>query len=427
MVQISYSSTLRTVSILYSISLVNRLNIDLTQFAVVNSTVPITIVAGNVTDNIITLELSGTPPISNFGIIYTPGSASASLKATDNSTLGRIYYSIEVINPTSICPNGDCSNNDPKPPVPLMVESVFCLDDNTIEVFFNRYLSSNFIPDVSSFSVLDQNIGIITQVSVLGKRVLLEHTYEVPLSDKILQYLPPATNYLRTSSNPPILVLPFTVNIACVESIDGESCLINSEVHKNGVGTPYGTRIGTLATIEDYVLIYGISEAIQASNDDNGSATVINRPRLQAELDHAGIMLQNYIDIATWSGKSLLAGSFKRTQLVIARYYLLNKSRPEVVREEFERTLQWIEQSTYNNSNKQNPDCDNGVFNGTATNGAYAASTGRVLNYIGAAQYRVTDGLGLRGFFLNPDEDNLSRIQGGYSVPDHLKRRRLNY
>jgi hypothetical protein len=138
-------------------------------------------------------------------------------------------------------------------------------------------------------------------------------------------------------------------------------------------------------------------------------------------------MLQNYIDIATWSGKSLLAGSFKRTQLVIARYYLLNKSRPEVVREEFEKTLQWIEQSAYNNSNKQNPDCENGVYSGTNPNGNYTASTGRVLNYIGAAQYRVSDGLGLRGYFLNADEDHLSRLQGGYSVPDHLKRRKLNY
>lgn len=427
------------VTVTYSVDLTPRSNIATSQFTVMNTGIPTTVIVVSAAidnNNTLILELGGgVIPETIFGIRYLPGQASDRLITTDNRALGEIYYTIDGRTTPGVCLGGDCAENPARREEPLQIISATCASPETLVLTFNQRLSSNFIPAIASFSFITNENNtfhtvtdiLMEDIAVLNKTVTLNFSIldtAPEISSLNLQYLPPATDYLRTSANPPIMVLPFIVDVVCTDYAN-ISCLVNEKIHKNGVGTAYGTRIGEFATIEDYILIYGRTEAIQATNDDNGSAVTVNNARLQAELDHAGVLLQNYIDVANWSGKALLAGSFKRTQLVIARYYLLNKSRPEAVKEEFERTLTWVESTAYSNDNKQNPDCNNGLYNGSNSSGAAIASTGRVLNYMGAKQYDVEDGTGLRGFYLNPDEDNLWRVEHGYHASEGIKKRHL--
>ena len=420
-----YDAGQRKVTIEYDFDLTPSTNVPISQFQVVNTAQNIFVAIAYTQGKLLVLELGGDVPSNDFGIVYTPGSSGFLTRLSDGASLGQIYYSVDIEN-GGICIE-NCDNIPDIPLPPVSIQQVTCLDENTIEVKYTRYLSTNSIPPLSSFVLLDvpeNAAGNFTQVSISGFSVLLEHNFDFPLSGTSLQYLPPSTNFLQTSDTPPVLILPFIVPIACGDGV--EPCDIQDKVHKNGIVTGYGTQVGELASIQDYVLIYGIQEAIQASNDDNGGATTINELRLQAELDHAAIMLSNYIQVATWSGKALLAGSFKRTQLVIARYYLLNKSRPEVVREEFERTLSWIDAVAYSNANKPDPNCNKlgggtGGFLGTS-DGFH--SGGRVMSWGITQQYRTDDGLGLRGWSLPTDgQDHLWKIQNSYYMPDYEKRR----
>ena len=427
MPQVIYNSSTNVVTVIYDIDLTEMETIDVTQFVVVNTPQSISVSSGSVLGTIVTLEMAGDVPVQDYGIVYTPGANP--LTTDEGDLLGQIYYAVNIDN-GSICEDA-CDDPGDTDPGPVIVTHVICLDEDTIEIRFNRYISSNSIPELSAFVLLDVPEGAtgnFTQISISGKNVLLDHDFDFPLSGTSIQYLPPATNFLQTTDTPSVLILPFIIPVVCGEETGLGPCELQQQVHKNGLGTGYGTLVGELATIDDYVLIYGKQEAIQASNDDNGSATTINTARLQAELDHAAVLLNNYIQIATWSGKALLAGSFKRTQLVITRYYLLNKSRPEVVREEFERTLQWIETSAYNNANKLNPDCpDNNLGGGSGGFGGSPDSfhsSGRVMSWGVTQQYRVEDGLGLRGWHVpTAGQDHLWKIQNGYYVPDYEKRR----
>ena len=428
MVQVLYNFGENTVTVLYDFALTEMATVDVSQFNVVNTPQSITIATASTLGATLALNLGGDIPSQDFGIVYTPGTTGF-LTAENGDVLGQIYYDV-TIDSGGICLDA-CDDPGDTDPGPVTIKNVICLDEETIEIEFNRYISTNFIPGLEAFLLLDVpegGGGNFTQLDIVGRSVLITHDFDFPLSGTSLQYLPPAANFLQTTDSPPVLILPFIIPVSCGDETGLGPCELQPQVHKNGVGTGYGTLVGELATINDYVLIYGKQEAIQASNDDNGGATQINEPRLQAELDHAAVLLNNYISIATWSGKALLAGSFKRTQLVITRYYLLNKSRPEVVREEFEKTLQWIETSAYSNANKFNPDCPETNFN-VGTGGFQGSfdsfhGAGRVMSWGVTQQYRVEDGLGLRGWHIPTDgQDHLWRIQQGYYVPDYEKRR----
>lgn len=424
---VSYNVADKIVTAQYDFPLAQNPAVDVSQFNIVNTAQNITVSIAYTTGSILTMELAGDVPVNDFGIVYTPN-ATGFLTNESGQPLGQIYYAVNIESGTICTDNCDDPGNTELPPTSIV--HAICLDADTIEIRFSRYLSTNSIPDLSAFVLLDvpeNATGNFTQVSISGFNLLLQHNFEFPLSGTSIQYLPPATQFLQTSDTPPVLILPFILPLACGDGVT--PCDVQTQIHKNGVGTGYGTTNGQLATIQDYVLIYGIQEAIQASNDDNGGATTINEPRLQAELDNAAIMLENYIQVATWSGKALLAGSFKRTQLVITRYYLLNKTRPQVVQDEFKRTLQWIEQVAYSNGAKNNPDCSD-IGGGTGgfipSNGGLDAfhSGGRVMSWGVSQQYRVEDGLGLRGWHLPVDgQDHLWKIQNGYYIPDYEKRR----
>ena len=93
------------------------------------------------------------------------------------------------------------------------------------------------------------------------------------------------------------------------------------------------------ATPDDFVLAYGLREAIQISNIDNADATQPNVEKIWMAIEDSCALIDNYIAGATRAGKILISSSRRRTSLIIARYYLDTVRRREDVKTDYERAI----------------------------------------------------------------------------------------
>ena len=99
----------------------------------------------------------------------------------------------------------------------------------------------------------------------------------------------------------------------------------------------------TLATVDYFISIFGFQEAVELSNIENPTGNGIDSDKIQLALNDAAQLINNYIESAPPQGKILIAGSFRRTQATIARYYL-DILRPRTqVQEAAEKALQQLE------------------------------------------------------------------------------------
>lgn len=99
----------------------------------------------------------------------------------------------------------------------------------------------------------------------------------------------------------------------------------------------------TLATVNYFISIFGFQEAVELSNIENPTGNGIDEDKIQLALNDAAQLINNYIESAPPQGKILIAGSFRRTQATIARYYL-DILRPRTqVQEAAEKALQQLE------------------------------------------------------------------------------------
>jgi phage gp36-like protein len=93
------------------------------------------------------------------------------------------------------------------------------------------------------------------------------------------------------------------------------------------------------ATPDDFVLAYGLREAIQLTNIDNADATQPNTEKLWMAIEDAAALVDNYIQQARRAGKLLISSNRRRTTLIIARYYLDTIRRREDVKADYEQCL----------------------------------------------------------------------------------------
>ena len=99
----------------------------------------------------------------------------------------------------------------------------------------------------------------------------------------------------------------------------------------------------TPATVDYFISVFGYNEAVELSNIENPTGNEIDIHKIQIALNDAGQLINNFIDSAPPQGKILIAGSYRRTQATIARYYL-DILRPRAqVQEAAEKTLQQLE------------------------------------------------------------------------------------
>ena len=93
------------------------------------------------------------------------------------------------------------------------------------------------------------------------------------------------------------------------------------------------------ATPDDFILAYGLKEAIQLSNIDDADAIQPNDTKIWMAIEDATALIDNYIEQAGRGGKLLISSSRRRTALIIARYYLDTVRRREDVKNDYERAI----------------------------------------------------------------------------------------
>ena len=122
-------------------------------------------------------------------------------------------------------------------------------------------------------------------------------------------------------------------------------------------GTGGGTRIADLpypnfdrptprsATPDDFILAYGLKEAVQISNLDDANAIEPNTEKIWMAIEDAVALIDNYITNATRAGKVLISSSRRRTSLIIARYYLDTVRRREDVKNDYELAIKELDKT----------------------------------------------------------------------------------
>ena len=93
------------------------------------------------------------------------------------------------------------------------------------------------------------------------------------------------------------------------------------------------------ATPDDFILAYGLKEAIQLSNIDDADAVQPNDIKIWMAIEDATALIDNYIEQAGRGGKLLISSNRRRTALIIARYYLDTVRRREDVKNDYERAI----------------------------------------------------------------------------------------
>lgn len=78
----------------------------------------------------------------------------------------------------------------------------------------------------------------------------------------------------------------------------------------------------TPASVDYFVDIFGFNEALELSRLEDPTANTINYERIQLALNDAALLIQSFRETAPPAGKLLIAGSYRRTQAIIARWYL---------------------------------------------------------------------------------------------------------
>ena len=93
------------------------------------------------------------------------------------------------------------------------------------------------------------------------------------------------------------------------------------------------------ATPDDFVLAYGLKEAIQLSNIDDADAIQPNDQKIWMAIEDATALIDNYIEQSRRGGKLLISSNRRRTSLIIARYYLDTVRRREDIKDDYERAI----------------------------------------------------------------------------------------
>jgi len=99
------------------------------------------------------------------------------------------------------------------------------------------------------------------------------------------------------------------------------------------------------ATPDDFILAYGLREAIQLSNIDDADAVEPNTDKIWMAIQDACALIDNYIVQASRGGKLLISSNRRRTALTIARYYLDSVRRREDVKSDYEMAIKDLDRA----------------------------------------------------------------------------------
>ena len=136
------------------------------------------------------------------------------------------------------------------------------------------------------------------------------------------------------------------------EKVDGSRKNSNLGQTIGGIGFPYQDRSGAIspnksdprsASPDDFIIAYGLKEAIQLTNMDDASATSVNVAKMRMAIEDANALIDSYIEQSGKAGKVLITSNRRRTALIIARYYLDTVRRREDVYKDYAESLKQLD------------------------------------------------------------------------------------
>lgn len=238
----------------------------------------------------------------------------------------------------------------------------------TIILWFDAPLDTTVVVPLSSFTVCYGQHTVSTMIYssdtmlTLGLESFLSPwdevfvSYEPPLDLKqcLRGPVPPTANdvVIKRNAVRAHYRVPGRNQLAPDEKTDNTRANSNLGATVSGVGYPYYNRSGVAtpgksdprsASPDDFIMAYGLKEAVQLTNIDDASATTVNVAKLRLAIEDANALIDSYIEQSGKAGKLLITSSRRRTAMIIARYYLDTVRRREDVYKDYEVALKTLD------------------------------------------------------------------------------------
>ena len=310
------------------------------------------------------------------------------------------------------------------------IKEVTVQTSSTIILWFDAPIDTNVIVPISSFTVNYGQYGVSTlnyssdTMITLGLDSFLSPwdevfvSYEPPLDLKqcLRGPVPPTANDVVKKRNAvrAFYRVPGRNLTAPNETTDGSHTQSNLGATIGGYGFPMQNRSGVLtphksdprsASVDDYILAYGLKEAIQVTNIDDAAATSVNAAKLRMAIQDANSLIDSYIEQSGKAGMVLITSNRRRTALIIARYYLDTVRRREDVLKDYEAALKQMTAEMQMSAIR-------------AGNGDSAIDTpqGIMRSWRIPQRYNSVSGKGLSGFFNDTAGDQAVDFRQGYGA-----------
>jgi phage gp36-like protein len=238
---------------------------------------------------------------------------------------------------------------------------------STVMLWFDGPLDSRVPVPVGSFTVNYGNYGVTSVNYASDTMITLElDSFLSPWDEIFVSYepaldlkqclrgpVPPTANDVVVKRNAvrAFYRVPARNQLAPDEKTDGTQTQANLGQTIGGFGFPYQNRSGVMtehksdpksASPDDFIVAYGLKEAIQLTNIDDAAATSVNVAKLRMAIQDANSLIDSYIEQSGKSGQVLITSNRRRTALIIARYYLDTVRRREDVYKDYENCLKQL-------------------------------------------------------------------------------------
>lgn len=232
---------------------------------------------------------------------------------------------------------------------------------NSVVLYFDNPLDTSVPVPLPSFTVNYGQYEVVTMVYSSDTMVTLGLDSDLSPWDKVfVTYEPPldlelclrgpvptgsSTVVKKRNAVRSFYRFPVSNSLASDEDTDGTRNNSNLGETIGGYGFPYQNRSSDPknASVDDFILSYGLKEAIQLTNIDDASATSVNVAKLRMAIEDANALIDSYIEQSGKAGKVLITSNRRRTALIIARYYLDTVRRREDIYKDYAEALKQLD------------------------------------------------------------------------------------
>ena len=239
---------------------------------------------------------------------------------------------------------------------------------STVMLWFDTPLDSRVPVPTGSFTVNYGQFGVSTVNYASDTIIVLElDSFLSPWEEVFVSYepsldlkqclrgpVPPTANdvVIKRNAVRAFYRVPARNQLAPDEKTDGTRVQANLGQTIGGYGFPYQNRSGVMtehksdprsASVDDFILAYGLKEAIQLTNIDDAAATTVNAAKLRMAIQDANSLIDSYIEQSGKAGMVLITSNRRRTALIIARYYLDTVRRRDDVFKDYEAALKQMQ------------------------------------------------------------------------------------